>query len=427
MGDRYSKEHINARIGIKKLEWARTHMKILNFAKKQLSRRFFDGIRIAMALHVEAKTGVLALTFKELGADVRLASCNPLSTDDSVAEALNELGVKTYAKKGDILKKYYSNLNNVLDIKPHIIIDDGCDLAFLVHKERQNLLENIIGGNEETTTGVMRLKSLEEAKKLQYPVIAVNNAQMKYLFDNRYGTGQSTIDGILTATNMLIAGKTAVVAGYGWCGKGIAMRLRGLGADVIVTEISPIRAIEAKLDGYRVMPMQEAVKHAHLIVTATGNKDIISLKNLKIIRDGAILCNSGHFDVEIRKDIIEEYAIRKRIVRNYVTEYKLKNGKTIYVLADGRLVNLAIGQGHPIEIMDLSFSLQLLCAAYLLGDSGTNPTFLKKLTKLENKVYSVPEEIDNYVAKLALKTMNLKIDELTKAQIKYLKSYNLGT
>jgi len=376
------------------------------------------GKRIGMALHVEAKTGILALTLQDAGAKVRLASCNPLSTDDSVALALNEeYGLETHAKKGESREEYYSNLEAVIQLKPEITVDDGGDLVFLLHTKHRDLLPNVIGGNEETTTGIIRLKAMEADGKLEYPVFAVNNAKMKHLFDNRYGTGQSTFDGILTATNLTIAGRIFVVAGYGWCGRGIAARALGMGANVIVTEIDPVKAVEARMDGFRVMPMAEAVREADFIVSVTGCKDIVRKEHLEYIKDGCVLANSGHFDNEICKTGLDELAVSKTRVREYVEEYRLKNGKRVYLLGEGRLVNLAVGQGHPVEIMDMSFAIQAGCAERLV-------THRKEL---KPKVYDVPPEMDELVARLKLKAMGVTIDSLSEAQKAYLCDWKEGT
>ncbi len=377
-----------------------------------------DGLKIGMALHVEAKTGILALTLQEAGAKVRLASCNPLSTDDSVALALNEeYGLETYAKKGEDRDEYYSNLENVLAIDPELTIDDGGDLIYLLHTSHRDKLARVIGGNEETTTGIIRLKAMEAEGKLEYPVFAVNNAQMKYLFDNRYGTGQSTFDGVLTATNLTIAGNIFVVAGYGWCGRGIAMRAQGLGANVIVTEIDPVKAVEARMDGFRVMPMSEAVKEADFIVSVTGCKDVVSKKHFNDIKDGCVLANSGHFDNEISKADLDEITVSKTIVREFVEEYKLNNGKRVYLLGEGRLVNLAVGQGHPVEIMDMSFAIQAGCAERIITHKD----------ELQPKVYDVPSDMDEKVARLKMKALGVEIDSLTEAQISYLNDWQEGT
>ncbi len=402
-----------------RLEWAREHMDVMKSVRKELKDSgVLEGMRISMALHVEAKTGILALTLQEAGAKVRLASCNPLSTDDSVAVALNEeYGLETYAKKGESNEEYYANLNKVLDLRPQIVIDDGSDLIFLLHTERKELLSGIWGANEETTTGVIRLRALEKEGELEFPVIDVNDAYMKHLFDNRYGTGQSTFDGIFTSTNLLMAGKTFVVAGYGWCGRGIAMRAKGLGADVIVTEVDPIKAIEARMDGFRVMPMLEAVKQADFIVSATGVKDIVGKEHFEAIKNGCVLANSGHFDNEISKKDLEDMAIGKRRVRDFVDEYTLKDGRKLYLLGEGRLINLAAGQGHPVEIMDMSFAIQALSAEYIA----------KNHEKMEKRVYQVPYEIDEKVGRIKLDSLGIEIDSLTEEQIRYMNDWREGT
>ena len=405
--------------GINRIEWAKTHMKVLAKVRERLVKeKAFEGLKVGMALHTEAKTGVLALTIQEAGAEVRLTSCNPLSTDDSVALALNEeYGLETYAKKGQTTKDYYKSLNKVLDIKPDYVIDDGADLIFLLHTDRKELLSRVKGANEETTTGIMRLRAMAQDGALRFPVMSVNDAYMKYLFDNRYGTGQSTMDGLMTATNLVIAGKNFVVAGYGWCGRGIAMRAKGMGADVTVCEVDPIRAIEAKLDGYAVMPMSQAARYADYVVSATGCKDVITAEDIKVMKDGCVLANSGHFDNEISKSALEKMSKKHRKVRELVEEYQLKNGRKVYLLADGRLVNLAVGQGHPVEIMDMSFAIQALCVEYLDFSAQT----------LEPDVYDVPDHIDDTVAKLKLEAMGVKIDKLSKEQQFYVRSWKEGT
>jgi len=405
--------------GINRVEWARTHMKVLGKIRdRMVKEKVFEGLKVGMALHTEAKTGVLALTIQEAGAEVRLTSCNPLSTDDSVALALNkEYGLETYAKRGQTTKEYYDSLNKVLDMKPDYVIDDGADLIFLLHTKRKELLSKVKGANEETTTGIMRLRAMAQDGQLKFPVMSVNDAYMKYLFDNRYGTGQSTMDGLMTATNLVIAGKNFVVAGYGWCGRGIAMRAKGMGADVTVCEVDPIRAIEAKLDGYGVMPMAEAAKIADIIVSATGDKDIVTASDLKVMKDGCLLANSGHFDNEISKASLKKMATKHKVVRESVEEFTLKNGKKVYLLADGRLVNLAAGQGHPVEIMDMSFAIQALCLEYLDFSAQT----------LEPEVYDVPDHLDDLVAKIKLETMGVKIDKLSKQQQNYVRSWREGT
>ena len=405
--------------GTRRLDWARTHMKVLaEIRQKLIKERTLEGVKVGMALHVEAKTGMLAVSLAEAGAKVRLASCNPLSTDDSVALALRERhGIETYAKKWESTEEYYSNLNSVLDMGPDYVIDDGADLITMLHTERRELLPKVKGGNEETTTGVIRLRSMAQEGKLQFPVISVNDAQMKYLFDNRYGTGQSTFDGFMNATNLLIAGKRLVVAGYGWCGRGIAMRAKGLGASVIVTEVDPIRAIEAKMDGYEVMPMMEAVKVADVIISATGVKDIVRKEHFQVIKDGCVLGNSGHFDNEVSKKALEELGAQPQKVRELVDEYQLPGGKKIYLIAEGRLMNLAAGQGHPVEIMDMSFSIQVLALQHLV----------KEHASLRPGVYEVPKELDQEVARIKLRTMGVAIDKLTPEQIKYISAWQEGT
>lgn len=405
--------------GVDRLNWARAHMDVLNEVEKRLKDSgALEGKRVGMALHVEAKTGILALTLQNAGAKVRLASCNPLSTDDSVSIALNEeFGLETFAKKGETNEEYYANLDAVLALRPEITIDDGGDLIHLIHTKNRELLPDIIGGNEETTTGIIRLKAMEAEGKLEFPVFAVNNAQMKYLFDNRYGTGQSTLDGVMTATNLTIAGRRVVVAGYGWCGRGIAMRFAGMGANVCVTEVDPVRAVEARMDGFDVAPMIEAVKTADFLVSATGCKDIITEEHLAVIKDGCVLANSGHFDNEISKDALDAESTGRKVVRELVEEYALKNGKKIYLLGEGRLVNLAVGQGHPVEIMDMSFAIQALCAERIATHGR----------EMKAGVYDVPSDMDEMVARLKLRTMGITIDEPTAEQRRYLASWQDGT
>lgn len=394
-------------------------MGVLADVRERLAReQTLKGLKIGMALHVEAKTGMLALTLKEAGAQVRLASCNPLSTDDSVSLALREhYGLVTYAKKGESSEEYYSNLNAVLDMRPDFVIDDGADLITMLHTSRSELLDGVKGGNEETTTGVMRLRAMAEEGMLRFPVISVNDAHMKYLFDNRYGTGQSTFDGFMNATNLLIAGKRLVVAGYGWCGRGIAMRAKGLGASVIVTEVNPVRAIEAKMDGFEVMPMMDAVRLADIIITATGNKDILRKEHIGALKDGAVLGNSGHFDNEVSKAALESLAGSPVRVRDMVDQYTFRDGRRAYLIAEGRLMNLAAGQGHPVEIMDMSFAIQALSLEHLVKNHAC----------MEPKVYDVPEELDQQVARTKLKVMGVRIDDLTEAQKKYLEGWQEGT
>ena len=394
-------------------------MDVLADVRERLNReQTLKGLRISMALHVEAKTGMLALTLKEAGAQVRLASCNPLSTDDSVSLALNDhYGLETYAKKGESNEEYYSNLNAVLDMKPDFVIDDGADLITLLHTTRQDVLSNVKGGNEETTTGVMRLRAMAEEGMLHFPVISVNDAHMKYLFDNRYGTGQSTFDGFMNSTNLLVAGKRLVVAGYGWCGKGIAMRAKGMGANVIITEVDPIRAIEAKMDGFEVMPMINAAPIADIMITATGNKDILRKEHMEVLKDGCVLGNSGHFDNEISKMALESLAGAPTRVRDMIDQYTFLDGRIAYLIAEGRLMNLAAGQGHPVEIMDMSFAIQALSLEYLV----------KNHKNMKPKVYDVPSELDQQVARTKLKVMDVHIDELTPEQIEYMEGWQEGT
>jgi adenosylhomocysteinase len=400
-----------------RLKWAESHMPVLKEIRERFTKeKPFKGLSIGMALHTEAKTGVLALTLADAGADIRLASCNPLSTDDSVALALKDAGLKVYAKKGETDEEYYRNLNAVLDGNPDFIIDDGADLIAMVHTSRKEVLRNVKGANEETTTGVVRLRAMAADGMLKFPVIAVNDAKMKFLFDNRYGTGQSTFDGWMNATNLIVAGKKTVVAGYGWCGRGIAARAKGLGASVIVTEVDPIRAIEAKFDGFEVMKMEDAVKVADIVLTATGCKHIVSEKHVKAMKDGCILGNVGHFDNEIDKNALNKASSVSK-VREFVDEYKMKDGRSLYLVADGRLMNLAAGQGHPAEIMDMSFAIQALGMEYLV----------KNNSKLGNKVYTVPEELDSVVAGIKLKTMNVTIDSLTDEQRRYIQGWEEGT
>ncbi len=405
--------------GINRIEWARTHMKVLGkIRERMVKEKVFEGMKVGMALHTEAKTAVLALTIQEAGAEVRLTGCNPLSTDDSVAYALNkEYGLETYAKKGQSTKDYYASLNKVLDMKPDYVIDDGADLIFLIHTKRKELLGKVKGANEETTTGVVRLRSMAQEGALKFPVMNVNDAYMKYLFDNRYGTGQSTMDGIMTATNLVIAGRNFVVAGYGWCGRGIAMRAKGMGADVTITEVDAIKAIEAKCDGFAVMPMSEAAKNADFIVTATGCKDVVTAEDLRVMKDGCVLANSGHFNNEVSIPALEKMSKGHKKVRESVVEYRLKNGRKVYLLADGRLVNLAAGQGHPVEIMDMSFSIQALCLEYIDMSAQT----------LDPDVYDVPDHLDKLVADIKLQTLGVKIDRLTKEQQAYIRSWREGT
>jgi len=371
------------------------------------------GIRISACLHITTETANLALTLKEGGADVILCASNPLSTQDDVAAALVEYGIPVNAIKGENEETYYKHVNTALDSNPQLTVDDGADLVTTLHTKRSDLITNVIGGTEETTTGVTRLRSLEEAGRLKYPIIAVNDAQTKYLFDNRYGTGQSTIDGVTRATNILWAGKKVVLCGYGWCGRGIALRAKGLGSHVIVSEVEPVRALEAVMDGYQVMPLIEAAKLGDIFITATGDKNVIDKAHLQSMKDGAILANSGHFNVEINISALENLAHSQRRIRPSVDEYTLNNGRHLYLLGEGRLINLAAAEGHPASVMDMSFANQALCLEYMV----------KNRNKLEPKVYSVPEEIDKQVARLKLEAMGISIDSLTSEQKGYLTSW----
>jgi len=400
-----------------KLEWARDHMPVLEGIRRRFeTERPLSGLTVSAVLHVEAKTCILALALKAAGADVRLAASNPLSTDDDAVAAVREQGVPTWAEKGESLTQYRAGVQEVLDADPDVIVDDGADLVALVHTSIGKR-GKIRGSTEETTTGVTRLRALERTGKLLFPAINVNDAEMKHLFDNRYGTGQSTIDGLLSATNLLVAGKVCVVAGYGWCGKGVAARLRGMGGDVIVTEVDPVRAIEARLDGFRVMPMLDAAKEADIIVTVTGNTEIVRAEHFRVLKDGCLLANSGHFDVEVSKKDLEGMAVSHRVARPNVEEYRFADGRRAYLLAEGRLVNLAAGQGHPVEIMDLSFALQALSAEHLA----------KHGREMAVRVHPVPPELDREVARAALAPLGVRLDERTDEQVKYAAAWEGGT
>jgi adenosylhomocysteinase len=407
-----------ATAGRKRIEWAGREMPVLKLIRHRfVSEKPLAGIRISACLHVTTETANLALTLKEGGADVILCASNPLSTQDDVAAALVEYEIPTNAIKGEDDVTYYRHINTALDHRPQLTADDGADLVTTLHTKRKELIKNVIGGTEETTTGVIRLRSMERAGELRYPLIAVNDAQTKHLFDNRYGTGQSTIDGITRATNILWAGKKVVVCGYGWCGHGVAMRAKGLGAQVIVTEVEPVRALEAVMDGFQVMPLIEAARVGDIFITITGDKGVIGSEHFKVMKDGAILANSGHFNVEIDIPALEGLATKKRRIRAFVDEYILKDGRRLYLLGEGRLINLAAAEGHPASVMDMSFANQALCLEYLAKNQG----------KLEARVYPVPEEIDKQVAYLKLKSMGIKIDNLTPEQKKYLSSWQEGT
>lgn len=398
--------------------WAEQHMPVLMKIREDFEKRKpLKNVKIGCCLHVTKETAVLVKTLKSGGAEVYLAGSNPLSTNDAVAAALAEEGIHVYAWRGLSEEEYYECIDRVIDANPVITMDDGGDLVTRLHTERKEKINNVIAGTEETTTGVNRQRIMAEKGELRYPIIAVNDALTKHLFDNRYGTGQSTIDGILRSTSLLIAGKNFVVCGYGWCGKGLAMRARGMGANVIVTEVDPIKALEAVMDGFRVMPIREAAKIGDVFVTVTGNKHVIGKEAIDNIKDGAIIANAGHFDVEIDIPYLESKSVDWKEIRQNVKEYHLVDGRKLYLLADGRLVNLAAAEGHPSEVMDMSFSNQALVVEWLINNAE----------KLENKVYPVPEEIDRKVAKLKLETMGIEIDELTDEQKRYMESWKEGT
>jgi adenosylhomocysteinase len=404
--------------GKKRIEWAAREMPVMGLIKDRFSKeKPLKGIRISGCLHITTETANLVLALKEGGASIVMCAANPLSTQDDVAAALVKYGVPVHAICGEDEKTYYKHINSALDNKPQLTVDDGADLVTTLHTKRVELIGNVVGGTEETTTGVIRLRSLEKAGKLKYPLIAVNDAKTKYLFDNRYGTGQSTIDGITRATNVLWAGKKVVVCGYGWCGHGAAMRAEGLGSQVIVTEVEPVRALEAVMDGYQVMPLIEAAKIGDIFITITGDKNVIDKAHLQAMKDGAILANTGHFNVEINIPALESLAKSKRQIRPLVDEYVLRDGRRIYLLAEGRVVNLAAAEGHPASVMDMSFTNQALCLEYLVKNKGS----------LEAKVHPVPEEIDKQVARLKLDAMGINIDQLTSQQKKYLTSWEEGT
>jgi len=397
--------------GLRKINWAKSNMPILNQLEKIFEKeKPFKGIKISLSIHLEAKTAYLATLLKVGGADIRVTGSNPLSTQDDIAAALTSMGLQVFAWHNATSEEYKSHLIKTLEFGPNVVIDDGGDLVNLLHGQLSHLLKNVYGGCEETTTGILRLKTLEKNKELKFPMMSVNDADCKHLFDNRYGTGQSVWEGISRTTNLVIAGKNAVVAGYGWCGKGVAMRAKGLGANVIITEIDPIKAIEAIMDGFSVMPMDEACKIGDFFVTVTGCKDVITKEHFMSMKDGAILSNAGHFNVEVAVKILENIAIEKINRRKNIVGYKLSNGKTLNLLGEGRLVNLACGDGHPIEIMDMSFAIQALCAKYIVENKG----------KLSNHVYAVPKEIDDYVANEKLKSLNINIDKLSIEQYDYI-------
>ena len=407
-----------AKEGKLRIDWAAREMPVISLIRERFAKeKPLREIRISACLHITTETANLALALKEGGADLVLCASNPLSTQDDVAAALVDYGIPVNAIKGEDNKTYYRHIITALEHKPQLTMDDGADLVSTLHKEYAELIGNVIGGTEETTTGVIRLRNMARAGKLSYPIIAVNDAQTKHFFDNRYGTGQSTIDGITRATNILWAGRKVVVCGYGWCGKGIARRAQGMGAQVIITEVNPIPALEATMDGYQVMPLIKACKTGEAFITTTGNMNVIDKAHFTEMKDGAILANSGHFNVEINIPALESLAKSKKRVRPFVDEYTLNNGKHIYLLGEGRLVNLAAAEGHPASVMDMSFANQALCVEYLAKMKG----------KLKPDVYPVPEDIDREVGRLKLGSMNIAIDSLTKEQRKYLESWESGT
>jgi len=405
--------------GKKRIEWANQSMKVLQSIRKDfIKNQPLKGIRISACLHVTTETANLAITLRDGGAEVVLCASNPLSTQDDVAASLvRDYNIPVFAIKGEDNDTYYSHILAALDHKPHITMDDGADLVSIALTKRKDVLEGVIGGTEETTTGVIRLRAMANDGALKYPIISVNDALTKHMFDNRYGTGQSTIDGVIRCTNHLIAGSKFVVAGYGWCGKGLAFRAKGMGADVIVTEIDPLKAIEAVMDGHRVMSMPEAAKIGDVFVTVTGNKNVLAKEHFESMKDGAIIANSGHFNVEIDIPTLEKMASSKRLTRDFVEEFVMKDGRKIYLLGEGRLINLAAAEGHPASVMDMSFANQALSVEYVV----------KNHSSLEKKVYPVPVDLDKRVAKLKLESMGVKIDKLTPEQEEYLASWSEGT
>lgn len=408
-----------AKKGRLRIEWAEQEMPVLRSIKERFSKvKPLKGIRIAACLHVTTETANLMETLKAGGAEIHLCASNPLSTQDDVAASLViNSGIPVFAIKGEDRKTYYQHIKSALSIKPNITLDDGADLVSTLHMEETGLLKNLIGGTEETTTGVIRLRAMAKDGALKYPIIAVNDAYTKYLFDNRYGTGQSTIDGIMRATNRLIAGSIFVVSGYGWCGRGVAMRAKGFGARVIITEVDPLKALEATMDGFEVMPIADAARIGDIFVTATGDINVISKESFRLMKDGAILCNTGHFNVEIDIEALKKISRKRRLIRDYVEEFTLKSGRRLYLLGEGRLINLAAAEGHPSAVMDMSFANQALSVEYLV----------KNAKRLDNMVYRVPEEIDREIARLKLKALGIDIDRLTAEQKKYLKSWQMGT
>jgi adenosylhomocysteinase len=404
--------------GKMRAEWAAREMPVLRLIKDRFAKeKPLKGIKVSGCLHITSETANLGLTLQAGGADLVLCASNPLSTQDNIAAALVEFGIPTYAIKGEDDKTYYKHINAALDHSPQLSIDDGADLVSTLHAKRNDLIKNLIGGTEETTTGVIRLRSMEKEGALKYPIVAVNDAMTKHFFDNRYGTGQSTLDGVTRATNVLWAGKKVVIAGYGWCGRGLAMRAKGMGSHIIVTEIDPLKAIEAVMDGYQVMPMNEAAKIGDIFITVTGDINVIDEDDFKVMKDGAILANSGHFNVEINIPALAALARSKRTVREYVDEYAMSDGRRLYLLGEGRLINLAAAEGHPASVMDMSFANQALCLEYMVKHKGS----------LQPRVYPVPEEIDKEIARLKLHSMGITVDRLTPEQAKYLASWEQGT
>jgi len=407
-----------ADVGKERIEWASHEMPVIRLIRERFAKeKPLAGVRISACLHITTETANLALALKDGGAEAILCASNPLSTQDDVAAALVDYGIPTNAIKGEDDQTYYKHINTALDHKPHITVDDGADLVTILHTKRGDLIDDVIGGTEETTTGIIRLRSMAGAGKLRYPIVAVNDAKSKYLFDNRYGTGQSTIDGITRATNILWAGKKVVICGYGWCGRGVAMRAKGLGARAIITEVEPVKALEAVMDGYQVMPLMEAARVGDIFITISGDKNVIDRAHLEAMKDGAILANSGHFNVEINIPALESMARSKRRIRSFIDEYTLNDNRRLCLLAEGRLINLSAAEGHPASVMDMSFANQALCMEYIA----------KNRDKLELKVYPVPEEVDKQVSLLKLQAMGIEIDTLTPEQEKYLNSWEEGT
>ena len=405
--------------GIRRIEWAAREMPVIALIRERFRKEQpLNGVRVGACLHITTETANLLIALKEGGAEVTACASNPLSTQDDVAAALNvEYGITTFAIKGEDHETYYRHINAVLDARPQLTMDDGCDLVATIHKERTDLIPGIIGGTEETTTGVVRLHGMDKDGALKFPIVAVNDADTKHMFDNRYGTGQSTLDGVIRATNILLAGKNVVVAGYGWCGRGVASRARGMGAQVIVTEVDAIRALEAVMDGFRVMSMMEASAVGDIFITLTGDINVLDRPHLEAMKDGAILCNSGHFNDEINIGALESISEGQRPVREFVQEYRLGNGRKLFLLGEGRLINLTAAEGHPASVMDMSFAIQALSAEHIVINAG----------KLKPGVYGVPREIDEEIARLKLNAMGIGIDTLTEEQRHYLASWESGT